>query len=110
MVSTDLVFFAGLLTSGLFLASLGIFVALAAKSRNLKSFPTQISVFIGIYVAGELAELSPVQAATGLPPEAGSELHVLATIFLTTVLWSRLVLSNRATRHLADRYDSAVQD
>ena len=108
--STDLVLSAGLLTSALFLISLGIFVGLAAKSRSLKSFQSQISIFIGVYIAGELLELSPVQTATGLPPEAGSQLHVLATIIITTVLWARFVHSNRSTKHLVDQYDGTVSD
>lgn len=109
MGESEILFSAGVFTSALFLFSLGIFAVLALRSRTLKSFQTQISIFIGIYLAGELLELNTVRSITGLPPDIGSQLHVLATIVVTTILWTRLFYSTRAVRSLVDKHDNSMQ-
>lgn len=89
-----------MLSTSLFLVSLAIFVALAIKSRTVRSFSSQISVFTGVYVVGEVLELNAVQNATGLSAELGSQVHVAATILITCVMWSRLFVSGRAVKEL----------
>src|SRR5690242_17870456 len=89
-----------MLSTSLFLVSLAIFVALAMKSRTIKSFSSQVSAFVGIYVIGEVLELNVIQNAAGLPAELGSQVHVAATIIITLVMWSRLLASGRAVKEL----------
>lgn len=107
--SSGMIFSAGILTSALFLFSLGVFVALAIKSKTLKSFQSQISLFVGIYVVGELLELKAIPAVTGLPADMGSQVHVAATIIITVVLWSRLFYSGKAVKRLVDPDGSTEQ-
>jgi hypothetical protein len=96
-------FSAGILSTSLFLVSLVIFLALAVKSKTVKSFQSQISIFVGAYVAGELLELQGIQSATGLPADLGSQIHVVATITITLILWSRLFSSSKTVKKLVER-------
>jgi len=100
---------AGILTTALFLLSLGIFVMLSIKSKTIKSFQSQISIFVGVYVAGEILELNAIQTITGLPAEIGSQLHMAATIIITVVLWSRLIYSDRIVKKLVERDEGTNQ-
>jgi hypothetical protein len=101
--TSGLLFSAGILSTSLFLISLVIFVALAIKSGTIRSFQSQISVFVGAYVAGEVLELLGIQNATGLPADLGSQIHVAATIIITLILWSRLVYSGKNVKTLVER-------
>ena len=107
--TSNLLFAAGILTTILFLSSFVIFVILAIKSNTIKSFQSQISIFIGIYVVGEVLELNSVQNITRLPSDLGSQIHVAATIIITVVIWSRLFYSGKIIKKLADSGQSANQ-
>jgi hypothetical protein len=83
----------------LLFAALGIFVWLAAKSKDIRSFQFQISVFIIIWVLGQVAGslqdngtivLSPVQGDIGL------EIHVVSLVFFSIMVWLRFYFSQRS--------------
>jgi len=101
---TGFIFSAGILASVLFIASLLIFVLLAirGRSRSIKTFQSQISVFIGVYVVGELLELNAIPMFAKLPGDTGSQIHVAATIVLTAILWTRFVYSEKIVKKLVD--------
>ena len=82
----------------LLLAALGIFVWLAAKSKDIRSFQFQISIFIIIWVLGQVAGslqdngtivLSPFQGDIGL------EIHVVSLVFFSIMVWLRFYFSQR---------------
>jgi hypothetical protein len=82
----------------LLLAALGIFVWLAAKSKDIRSFQLQISIFIIIWVLGQVAGslqdngtivLSPFQGDIGL------EIHVVSLVFFSIMVWLRFYFSQR---------------
>src|SRR5215467_6222334 len=82
----------------LLLAALGIFVWLAAKSKDIRSFQFQISMFIIIWVLGQAAGslqdngtivLSPFQGDIGL------EIHVVSLVFFSCMVWLRFYFSQR---------------
>lgn len=98
--ASGLLLSAGLLSTSLFLISLAIFVALAIKSRTVSSFQSQIAVFVGVYVAGEVLELQVIQNATAMGSDLGSQIHVAATIIITLTLWSRLFSSTKSVKKL----------
>ncbi|MGB8936894.1 MAG: hypothetical protein WCC17_17530 [Candidatus Nitrosopolaris sp.] len=86
-------------TITLLLAALGIFVWLAAKSKDIRGFQFQISIFIIIWVLGEVAGslqdngmivLSPLQGDIGL------EIHVVSLVFFSIMLWLRFYYSQRS--------------
>jgi hypothetical protein len=82
----------------LLLAALGIFVWLAAKSKDIRSFQFQISIFIIIWVLGQVAGslqdngtiiLSPFQGDIGL------EIHVVSLVFFSIMVWLRFYFSQK---------------
>ena len=100
---TILFIFFGTIT--LLLAALSIFVWLAARSKGIRSFQFQISVFIIIWVLGGVAYVlqdsrrivvSPLQGDIGL------EIHVVSVAFLSIMIWLRFYYSQRSrTRMIA---------
>jgi D-alanyl-lipoteichoic acid acyltransferase DltB (MBOAT superfamily) len=91
-----------IITSILFLVSLTIFGWSSIKSRSIKTFQFQISVFIGLYIIGELFEIKQLSTFLSLPDGLGPQLHVGATIFLTLVIWMRLYYSEKAIKSIED--------
>ena len=96
-----------LITSVLFLASLSIFLWLTIKSKSIRNFQAQISLFIAVYVIGELLEINsnnnliPTTILPKLlPPDIGSQIHVAATILLTLILWMRFYYFNKSIKEL----------
>lgn len=96
-----------LITSILFLASLSIFLWLTIKSKSIRNFQSQISLFIAVYVIGELLEINsnnnliPTTILPKLlPPDIGSQIHVAATILLTLILWMRFYYFNKSIKEL----------
>ncbi len=83
----------------LLLAALSIFVWLAARSKDIRSFQFQISIFIIIWVLGGVAGalqdngiivLSPLQGDIGL------EMHVVSLVFFSIMIWLRFYYSQRS--------------
>ena len=91
-----------IITSILFLVSLTFFGWLSIKSKSIKTFQSQISLFIGLYVIGELLEIKQISTLLSIPDGLGSQIHVGATIFLTIVVWMRLYYSEKGIKSLAD--------
>jgi hypothetical protein len=104
-----LLFTTGIITTALFLFSLSIFVGFAIKSKTIKSFQSQISIFIGVYVIGEVMELNVIQTSIKLPADIGSQMHMLATIIITAILWSRLFYSSKSIKRLVEHDETANQ-
>jgi hypothetical protein len=90
------------ITSILFLVSLTFFVLLSIKSKSIRTFQSQISLFIGMYVLGELLEIKELVAFLSIPESLGSQIHVGATIFLTFVVWIRFYYSEKGIKNLVD--------
>ena len=83
----------------LLLGALSIFVWLAARSKNVRSFQFQISIFIVIWVLGQVTGalqdngvivLSPLQGDIGL------EIHVVSLVFFSIMIWLRFYYSQRS--------------
>jgi hypothetical protein len=94
--------FMSVITSILFFVSLTLFGWLSIKSKNIRSFQSQILIFIGLYVIGELFEIKELGTALSIPEELGSQIHVAATIFLAIVVWTRLYYSKKGIKTLTD--------
>lgn len=100
--SAETIPYMSIITSILFLVSLTFFGWLSIKSRSIRTFQFQISLFIGLYVIGELLEIKQVTTLLNIPDALGSQIHVAATIFLTVVIWMRLYYSEKGIKSLAD--------
>jgi uncharacterized membrane protein SirB2 len=103
----DLVLFSssfGNLTLVLLVIALGIFVWLTARSRNIKSFQFQISMFILIWITGEIVDLLGEEGVIELfsTSEIGMYVHVLAMAMFSGMLWVRFYLSEKSGKRIAD--------
>src|SRR5437660_8764 len=81
------------ITTMLLLIALGMFVWLAVRSKNIKTFQFQISIFIIIWISGEISGIlqdsgiivfSPVQGDIGL------EIHVVSMVFSSMISFTDL--------------------
>jgi hypothetical protein len=105
--NSDFLHSVGEITSVLLLVSLVIFVPLAIKSKSIKSFQSQISVFIAVYVVGEILESNNgIAIFSNLSPEVGSQLHVIAAIFFTAMLWFRFYYAESRGKKMIENQDS----
>ena len=94
----------GNLTLFLLVIALGIFVWLTARSRNIKSFQFQISIFILIWMTGEIVDLLGEEGVVELfsTSEIGVYVHVLAMAMFSAMLWIRFYLSGKSGKRIAD--------
>lgn len=96
------------LTFLLLLVCFVIFVYLAAKSRNVRSFQFQISVFIIIWMMGELANVLLENGVISVPSyaaEIGYEVHLGSMIFFGVFLYGRYYFSSKRGRKLIENVD-----
>jgi bacteriorhodopsin len=94
----------GNLTLVLLVIALGIFVWLTARSRNIKTFQFQISIFIIIWIIGEIVDLLGEEGVIELfsTSEIGIYIHVLAMAMFSAMLWIRFYLSEKSGKRIAD--------
>ena len=99
-------------TSILSLVPLVIFVWLAIRSKNIKSFQLQISVFIAVYIIGGIIENNNGRIAifSVLPPEIGSQIHVIAAIFFTIMIWFRFYYADLRGKKMIEKPNNSNND
>ncbi|TLX91042.1 MAG: hypothetical protein E6K93_05480 [Thaumarchaeota archaeon] len=96
---------ANYLTLFLLFGSLIIFALLAVKSKTIRSFQFQISVFIAIMVVGELIELLSNNGLMKLPSAfdgLGFLIHVGSMIFFSLMIWLRYYSSKRSGKKMIE--------
>lgn len=103
--SSDFLHSVGDFTSILSLVPLVIFVSLAIRSKNIKSFQLQISVFVAVYIIGGIIENNNGRIAmfSELPPEIGSQIHVIAAIFFTIMIWFRFYYADLRGKKMIEK-------
>jgi uncharacterized membrane protein len=85
----------------LLLAALSIFVWLAARSKDIRSFQFQISIFIIIWVLGGIAYIlqdSGTIIVSPLQGDIGLEINVVSVAFLSIMIWLRFYYSQRSRK------------
>ena len=107
--SSDFLHSVGDFTSILSLVPLVIFVWLAIRSKNIKSFQLQISVFVAVYIIGGIIENNNGRIAmfSTLPPEIGSQIHVIAAIFFTIMIWFRFYYADLRGKKMIEKPDNS---
>jgi hypothetical protein len=92
------------LTLVLLIIALGIFAWLTARSRDIKSFQFQISLFIVIWIVGEIVDLLHEEGVILLfsSQETGQYIHVLAMGMFSAMIWTRFYLSRKSGKKMAD--------
>ena len=109
---SDFLHSVGDFTSILSLVPLVIFVWLAIRSKNIKSFQHQISVFVAVYIIGGIIENNNGRIAmfSTLPPEIGSQIHVIAAIFFTIMIWFRFYYADLRGKKMIEKPDNSNND
>ena len=99
----------GNITLVLLVIALGIFARLTAKSRNSKSFQFQISLFIVIWIIGEMVDLLGEQGVIQLFTlnELGMYIHVLAMGMFSAMLWIRFYLAKKSGKKMAETFQES---
>jgi hypothetical protein len=93
----------------LLLAALSIFVWLAARSKNIRSFQFQISIFIIIWVLGGIAytlQDSGIIVVSPLQADIGLEIHVVSLVFFSIMMWLRFYYSQRTRKRIIEAFDT----
>jgi hypothetical protein len=90
------------------LISLVIFVWLAIRSKNIKVFQFQISIFIAVYILGEMLENNRIAIFSTLPPDIGSQIHVGSAIFFTIMIWFRFYYAEKRGKKMVE--SSSIDD
>jgi hypothetical protein len=84
------------------LIPLAIFIWLAVKSKNIRAFQFQISVFIAVYIIGEIIENTRITVFSVLPPDIGSQIHVGSAIFFTIMVWFRFFYAEKSGKKMVE--------
>jgi hypothetical protein len=84
------------------LVPLLIFVWLAIRSKSIKAFQFQISIFIAVYILGEIIENSRIAIFSTLPPDIGSQIHVGSAIFFTIMVWFRFYYAEKRGKKMIE--------
>ena len=93
----------GNIISLLLLIPLIIFIWLAVKSKNIKSFQFQLMIFILMYFIGQVIENNDNSVFISmLPKDFGTQIHVSAAAFFTIVMLFRFYYANSRKRKMID--------
>jgi len=79
-----------------------IFIWLAVRSKSIKSFQFQISIFIAVYLLGAIIENNRITVFLSLPPNLGSQIHVGSAIFFTIMIWFRFYYAEKKGKKMIE--------
>ena len=79
-----------------------IFIWLAVRSKNIRAFQFQISIFIAVYIIGEIIENTRITVFSVLPPDIGSQIHVGSAIFFTIMVWFRFFYAEKSGKKMVE--------
>jgi hypothetical protein len=84
------------------LVPLLIFVWLAIRSKSIKAFQFQISIFMAVYILGEIIENNRIAIFSVLPPDIGPQIHVGSAIFFTIMIWFRFYYAEKRGKKMIE--------
>jgi len=96
----------------LLLVELGIFVWLAARSKKIRSFQFQMSIFLIIWILGEITgslQDSGVVIFPVLQGDIGLEIHTVSMVFFSIMLWFRFYYSERSGKKMIEGLDATLR-
>src|SRR5215203_4910525 len=79
-----------------------IFMWLAVRSKSIKSFQFQISIFIAVYLLGAIIENNRITVFLSLPANLGSQIHVGSAIFFTIMIWFRFYYAEKKGKKMIE--------
>jgi hypothetical protein len=96
-------FLTDFLTLILLLAGMAIFGYLTVVSKSIKKFQFQISVFILIWIAGEIAsQIQSFGVISDNLSEIGLEIHLISMVFFAVLVWARFLSSKNQNKSIVD--------
>lgn len=96
-------FLTDFLTLILLLAGMAIFGYLTVVSKSIKKFQFQISVFILIWIAGEIAsQIQSFGVISDNLSEIGLEIHLISMVFFAVLVWVRFLSSKNQNKSIVD--------
>jgi TctA family transporter len=107
-----LLFLMNSITIMLLLGALGIFVWLAVRSRNLRNFQFQLSIFIIIWIVGDMVSFlhdNGIVGFSALQSDLGSGIHVVSMVFFSMMLWLRYYYSERSSKKMIEDIDVTLK-
>jgi hypothetical protein len=108
-VNSNTIYSIGNITSLLILIPLIIFIWLAIKSKNIKSFQFQLMVFILMYLVGQIIENNGDSIFFSvLPKDFGSQIHVIAAAFFTIMILFRFYYANPRKKKMVDNQRDGI--
>ena len=96
----------------LLLVALGIFVWLAARSKKIRSFQFQMSIFLIVWILGEITgslQGSGVVIFPVLQGDIGLEIHTVSMVFFSIMLWFRFYYSERSGKKMIEGLDATLK-
>ncbi|MGN6632012.1 MAG: hypothetical protein ACTHKP_07210 [Nitrososphaeraceae archaeon] len=99
--------FSSVLTIIMLLIILAIFGLITARYRNIRRFELQISIFILLYIIGEIFEVYKFPTISTSLPYIGPQFHITAALFLAVMLWLRLFSVRKNEYKMIDKFESA---
>ena len=96
------------LTFILLIGCIALFAYLAFRSKNIRSFQFQISIFVLIWITGELANVLLYNGIIILPTsmqEIGYEIHLGSMIFFGVFLYARYYYSTKLGKQLIENVE-----
>ena len=96
----------------LLLVALGIFVWLAARSKKIRSFQFQMSIFLIVWILGEITgslQDSGVVIFPVLQGDIGLEIHTVSMVFFSIMLWFRFYYSERSGKKMIEGLDATLK-
>jgi hypothetical protein len=99
------------ITTIMLFGALGIFVWIAIISKNVRTFQFQISIFIIIWILGEIVGIlrdSGIIVLSTIQGDIGLEIHVVSMFFFSIMLWLRFYYSQRSGRKIIEDMDATI--
>ena len=96
----------------LLLVAMGIFAWLAARSKNVRSFQFQMSIFLIVWILGEITgslQDSGIVIFPALQGDIGLEIHTASMIFFSILLWLRFFYSERSGKKMIEGLDVTLR-
>jgi hypothetical protein len=96
------------LTLPLLLVSLSIFLWIVFRSRSIKTFQSQISIFVIIWIIGEIANTLQENGWLFISQNLrnlGLQIHVISMIFFSIMIWVRFSYFQKSQHRLVDNFD-----
>jgi hypothetical protein len=96
----------------LLLIALGIFVWQASRSKSIRSFQFQISIFLVVWILGEMVgnlEGNGIIVFPALQGNHGLEIHLVSMISFSLMLWLRFYYSERSGKKMIEDVDATLR-